>query len=50
MGEDCFNCACSASETYDITLDSGATLEGVCVCEDCVSEFENEDWIDVEKG
>jgi hypothetical protein len=50
MGEDCFNCACPASETYDLTLDSGEVLEGVRVCEGCVSEFEKEDWIDVREG
>ena len=49
MEDDCFNCARTASESYDLILDSRTVVEDVRVCEDCVSEFEEEDWIDVEE-
>ena len=47
MDEECFNCAASASDSYTLVLESEKVLEETVVCEDCVSGFRDENWIEI---
>lgn len=46
MGE-CFNCAGEASERYTISFESGKILKDKLVCESCISDFRDIEWMSV---
>lgn len=51
MGEDeCFNCAEPASETYTLVLAPGRILEDKVLCDTCVSDFRDVEWIEVHEA
>lgn len=46
MGE-CFSCAQSASEYYTLVLEDSKIIEHVLVCEECMADFRDTEWIEV---
>jgi hypothetical protein len=46
--EECINCNRPASERYGVYFDSGRTIEDVVLCEQCVDEFAQTDFMVVE--
>ena len=49
MAGECFQCVQPASDRYTLNLESSTEIEDVFVCEECLSDFRETDWIDVHK-
>lgn len=47
VDDECFNCTASASDSYTLVLSSEKVLEDTALCESCVSDFRDEDWIEL---
>lgn len=49
MGGDCFNCADGpVSEAYRLAVESVGVFEHKHICRDCVREFREVDWIEIQ--
>ncbi|MFB6361249.1 MAG: hypothetical protein ABEH59_07995 [Halobacteriales archaeon] len=46
--EECINCNRPAAERYGIYFDSGRTITDVVLCQECVDEFAETDFMAVE--
>lgn len=47
MDKECFNCVEPASDRYTVIVEGSTVVDGAVMCDDCVSEFRDEDWIEV---
>jgi hypothetical protein len=47
MGGECFMCGQSAQGRYTLVLDNSKIIEDVVVCEECISDLRNTEWIKV---
>lgn len=47
MSDECFNCAGAASEQYTLILHDGTVLQEKTVCDPCISDFRDTEWIKV---
>ena len=47
MDDECFVCAEPASDRYTVNLESSRTLEEKTLCDGCISDLRDEEWIDV---
>lgn len=47
MDENCFNRVASATNQCTLVLGDATVLEAVWVCEECLSDFRQEEWIEV---
>lgn len=45
MDTECFNCVSPASNRYTVIIDGSKVVEDAVICEECVSEFQEEDLI-----
>lgn len=50
MSDECFNCAGPASEQYTLILPGGKVLENKSVCDPCISDFRDTEWMKVVEG
>ncbi len=50
MNRECFMCVEPASDQYTKLLESGTMFEDKWVCEACIVELRQEDWIEVHEG
>jgi ribosome-binding protein aMBF1 (putative translation factor) len=47
MNKECFMCGQSAQGRYTLVLDNSKIIEDVVVCEECISDLRNTEWIEV---
>lgn len=50
MDGECFACVGPASEQYTLILEGGKVIEDKWVCESCISDFRDEEWIEVHEA
>jgi hypothetical protein len=46
-GEECFHCVGPASERYTLVLETGKVVKDKWLCDECVSAFREEDWMEI---
>jgi hypothetical protein len=47
MSDKCFICVESASNRYTVILDQSKCLEQNLICDDCITDLEQEEWIEL---
>lgn len=50
MDGECFACVGPASEQYILVLESGKVLEDKWVCDGCLIDFRDEEWIEMHEA
>lgn len=49
MEDECFICVDYASNRYTVVLDQSRRLEKKVLCDDCATELDREEWIELNK-
>lgn len=50
MGGECFICVGPATERYTLVLEDDTRVEAKLLCEECVADVRDVEWIDVYEG